>query len=114
MFCGHDDPARLHGETFEALVRESIRNGETPEEGYDIESWVAERVRRHREPKSTPILLKIGGGRWISVAEQRVPASGSSGSAPTSRGSWRPRPSCASRATRRRRPTAPSRSSSPT
>jgi two-component system cell cycle sensor histidine kinase PleC len=76
MFCGHDDPARLHGETFEALVRESIRNGETPEEGYDIESWVAERVRRHREPKSTPILLKIGGGRWISVAEQRVPGVG--------------------------------------
>ena len=76
MFCGHDDPARLRGETFEALVRESVRNGEPPEENFDVESWVAERVRRHREANPSPRLLKIGDGRWVSVAEQRVPGIG--------------------------------------
>jgi PAS domain S-box-containing protein len=76
MFGGQSDPARIRGETYEALVRASIAKGEPPEDGFDTEAWVAERVRRHREANPSPRLLKIGDGRWVSVAEQRVPGIG--------------------------------------
>ena len=76
MFSVQSDPIRIRGETYEALVRASIAMGEPPEEGFDPEAWVAERVRRHREANPSPRLLKIGDGRWVSVAEQRVPGIG--------------------------------------
>jgi len=76
MFTDHGDPARIRGLSFEAMVRSSIARGEPPEPGYDAESWVVERLRRHRESGHEPRLLKIGGNRWISVAEQHVPGVG--------------------------------------
>jgi PAS domain S-box-containing protein len=76
MFTDHGDPARIRGLSFETMVRSSIARGETPDPGYDAESWVLERLRRHREGGHEPRLLKIGGGRWISVAEQHVPGVG--------------------------------------
>jgi PAS domain S-box-containing protein len=79
MFTDHGDPARIRGLSFEAMVRSSIARGEPPEPGYDVESWVAERLRRHREGGHKPRLLKIGGERWISVAEQHVPGVGTVG-----------------------------------
>ena len=76
MFTEHGDPARLQGMTFEALVRQAIKDGEPPEPGFEIETWVAERVRRHQFPSDEPYLMKTGSGRWISVSEQRVPGIG--------------------------------------
>ncbi|MBI3507028.1 MAG: PAS-domain containing protein [Proteobacteria bacterium] len=76
MFTEHGDPARIRGETFEALVRRAIQEGEQPEPGFDAEGWVAERVRRHQSPDAEPYLMKTGSGRWISVSEQRVPGIG--------------------------------------
>ncbi len=76
MFTDHGDPARIQGATFEALVRQAIKDGEPPEPGFDTEAWVAERVRRHQSPDAEPYLMKTGSGRWISVSEQRVPGIG--------------------------------------
>ncbi len=76
MFTDHGDPVRMSGQTYEEVVRASIRAGEPTGEGRDAEAWVAERVRRHRETSSEPVLIKIGGGRWVSVAEQHVPGIG--------------------------------------
>ena len=76
MFTKHGDPARICGQTFEELVRQAIAAGEPPEEGFDAEAWVAERVRRHQSPDAEPYLMQTGSGRWVSVAEQRVPGIG--------------------------------------
>ena len=76
MFTDHGDPMRIVGQSYEDVVRASMRAGEPAGEGRDAESWVAERVRRHRETGGEPVLIKIGGGRWVSVAEQHVPGIG--------------------------------------
>jgi len=76
MFTGHGDPTRICGQTFEALVRQAIAAGEPPEKGFNAETWVAERVRRHQSPDAEPYLMQTGSGRWVSVAEQRVPGIG--------------------------------------
>ncbi|MBI1244928.1 MAG: PAS domain S-box protein [Alphaproteobacteria bacterium] len=76
MFTDHGDPARIVGQTYEEVVRGSIRAGEPPGEDHTPESWVEERVRRHREVSAEPNLIKIGGARWVSVAEQHVPGIG--------------------------------------
>jgi PAS domain S-box-containing protein len=76
MFTGETDPARLQGRTFEELVRMSIARGEPPEPGFTTESWVAERLRRHREGMTGTRLLRIADGRTVSVAERHVPGVG--------------------------------------
>jgi PAS domain S-box-containing protein len=79
MFAGLDDPAAVQGMSFEDLVRLSVARGEPPEPGYDANSWIAERVRRHRARASAPSLLRIAGGRTISVSERHVPGVGQVG-----------------------------------
>jgi PAS domain S-box-containing protein len=79
MFAGERDPARIQGKTFEDLVRMSIARGEPPEPGFTTETWVAERLRRHREGMTGTRLLRIADGRTISVAERLVPGVGTVG-----------------------------------
>jgi PAS domain S-box-containing protein len=76
MFAGIEDPAVIQGMSFEDLVRLSVARGEPPEPGYDAASWIAERLRRHRESNGQPRVLKIAGGRTISVSERHVPGVG--------------------------------------
>ncbi|MBC8792812.1 MAG: hypothetical protein C6Y20_14515 [Tagaea sp. CACIAM 22H2] len=76
MFAGETDPSRLQGRTFEELVRMSIARGEPPEPGFTTETWVAERMRRHREGMTGTRLLRIADGRTVSVAERHVPGVG--------------------------------------
>jgi PAS domain S-box-containing protein len=76
MFAGIDDPAAIQGMTFEDIVRLSVARGEPPEPGYDAASWIAERLRRHREAVGGTRVIKIAGGRTISVSERDVPGVG--------------------------------------
>ncbi len=76
MFAGEADPSRLQGLKFEEVVRMSVARGEPPEPGFTAESWIAERVRRHREGVAGMRLLRIANGRTISVTEGYVPGVG--------------------------------------
>ena len=68
----------IAGMPFEALVRASIAKGEVMEArfGGDVEAWVAERIRRHRNPGPELQVLQLGDGRWLQVSEQRTRSGG--------------------------------------
>lgn len=68
----------IAGISFAELVRSSVAKGEViaPEFNGDVEAWVAERVRAHRNPGLTPRLLQIGGGRWLEVTERPTRSGG--------------------------------------
>ena len=76
IFTTCDDPNQLIGLPFTELVRLSMAKGEPPEPGFEGETWVAERERRHLIANGEPRLLKVGDGRWISTLERRVPGIG--------------------------------------
>src|SRR5215469_268841 len=66
------------GMRFEDIVRLSIAKGEViePQFGGDVEAWVAERVRRHRNPGPETPNLQTAGGRWFQVTERRTQSGG--------------------------------------
>ena len=68
----------IAGMSFEELVRCSIAKGEViPREyAHDVDAWVAERVRRHRNPTGEPSELELGGGRWLQVTERHTKSGG--------------------------------------
>ena len=68
----------LAGMRFEDLVRASLSNGEviSPQHANDIEAWVAERVRDHRNPGPVPRELELGNGRWLQLTEGVTRAGG--------------------------------------
>ena len=76
MFAGLEDPGAIQGMSFEDLVRLSVARGEPIEPGYDVNAWIAERVRRHLECAGGSRLLRIAGGRTIAVSERHVPGVG--------------------------------------
>jgi PAS domain-containing protein len=68
----------IAGMGFEELVRCSIAKGEVipREHVHDVDAWVAERVRRHRNPTGEPSELELGGGRWLQVTERHTKSGG--------------------------------------
>ena len=68
----------IAGMRFEDLVRSSLAKGEVIEPAFqgDVEAWVTERVRRHRNPGPEPRLLLLGDRRWFSVSEQHTASGG--------------------------------------
>jgi diguanylate cyclase (GGDEF)-like protein/PAS domain S-box-containing protein len=68
----------IAGMTFADLVRSSIAKGEVIDRGFagNVEAWVAERVRRHRNPGPKPLELQVTGGCWLQIAERRTKAGG--------------------------------------
>lgn len=59
------------GYTFEAMLRDAIAQGLVPVTSGDVEAFVAERVRAHRQP-GAPILRQMPDGRWRRITEQRL------------------------------------------
>lgn len=59
------------GRTFEAMLRDAVARGLVPLGGVDAETFVAERVRAHRQPGG-PILRQMPDGRWRRITEQRL------------------------------------------
>ena len=64
--------------SFEDLVRTSLAKGEVIEPAWrgDVEAWVAQRIRLHRNPGIEPNLLQLGDGRCMQVNEQRTRSGG--------------------------------------
>ncbi|HKO87699.1 MAG TPA: diguanylate cyclase [Burkholderiales bacterium] len=77
-FTGESDPDELRGLTAEALVRLSIAQGERipPQYGNDVDAWVAERVRHHRNPHGDGFVFQLGDGRWVQAKERRTSEGG--------------------------------------
>jgi diguanylate cyclase (GGDEF)-like protein/PAS domain S-box-containing protein len=68
----------IAGWSFEALVRASLARGEVipPEFANNAEGWVADRIRRHRNPGPEPHEIEVQGGRWLQVSERHTKSGG--------------------------------------
>lgn len=62
------------GRTFEDLLRDRLAKGGKipPEYQGDPKAWIAERLRRHRDPAEGGTLYQLGDGRWYHVGERRT------------------------------------------
>ena len=59
------------GLTFEEIIRMSVDHGFVQDAEGDAEAWIAERVRKHRNPEG-PHTHRRGDGRWILVSERKT------------------------------------------
>jgi len=76
LFFANMTAEQMIGKTFDSLVRFSVAHAhELIEDGFDFESWVAERVRRHHQ-EAASFLLQIG-DRWYQASDHRIPGLGS-------------------------------------
>jgi serine phosphatase RsbU (regulator of sigma subunit) len=58
------------GTPFEDTIRNTRKR--LVDDGLDHETWVAERMRRHRNPNSGQIEQQLTSGRWLQVEERRT------------------------------------------
>ena len=77
-FTAFDRFEDIAGMRFEDLVRSSLAKGEVIEPAFqgNVEAWVTERIRRHRNPGLQPGLLLLGDGRWLEISEQHTRSGG--------------------------------------
>lgn len=68
----------IAGMRFEDIVRSSLAKGEVIEPAFhgNVEAWVAEQVRRHRDPSHPTHTLRLSDGRWLEVTEQHTRSGG--------------------------------------
>nr|WP_298690672.1 PAS-domain containing protein [uncultured Dongia sp.] len=62
------------GCTFEEVVRAFVEHDmpDAKSSTFDRESWIAQRMERHRNPPKEPIEVKWGGERWMRISERRT------------------------------------------
>lgn len=65
------DTETIVGSSFESIIRHAAGLGLIPEAGGRIDSWVAERLARHRDPGG-PKLQHRSDDRWIQINERRM------------------------------------------
>ena len=77
-FTDFDRFEDIAGMRFEDLVRSSLAKGEVMEPAFqgNVEAWVTEQIRRHRNPGPEPRLLQLSNRRWFEVSEQRTASGG--------------------------------------
>lgn len=67
---------QMIGKTFEIMARFSLEHGrEVIESGFDKDSWIAERTRRHHQEQAS-FLLQIGDG-WYQASDHQIAGLGS-------------------------------------
>lgn len=73
----HDDEADAiaPGMTFEEVLRKSAESGRIQPPDQDLESWIEDRLARHRNP-GAPYAYQRGDGRWILVSERKTQEGG--------------------------------------
>ena len=64
--------ATCPGTPFEEHVRAALAAGLYPQAAGREDEWLADRLRRHREPDG-PILMERQDGRWLQINEYRLP-----------------------------------------
>ncbi len=70
-------PAMHIGASFESIVRYSLQQGEILDAGQshaEQETWLRDRMQRHRHPKAEPSLQRLSDGRWLQVRERVSPS----------------------------------------
>jgi len=71
-------PAVEVGTRFEDLLRYGLARGQYPEAVGREESWLAERLGRHREPAG-PDIQQLPANRWLRIDERRTASDGIAG-----------------------------------
>jgi diguanylate cyclase (GGDEF)-like protein/PAS domain S-box-containing protein len=74
-FLGDTVPIVPGKTTFETLARAAVESGKILVPGGDLEAWIAERLRRHRDP-AEPFEVRLPGGRWLEIRERRTAEGG--------------------------------------
>ena len=71
--------SRLHpGTTFEEILRSVVAHEEIPEAVGREGTWLADRLRRHREAEGA-FEQRLGDGRWLLITERRMRNGGTAG-----------------------------------
>ncbi|WP_374302732.1 PAS-domain containing protein [Ferrovibrio sp.] len=60
------------GMHFEDMLRQGVANGTFGPDAKDPESWIAERLKQHRNPAGIALERQTPDGRWLLVHEQRT------------------------------------------
>jgi integral membrane sensor domain MASE1 len=71
-------PLFVPGARFEDIIRGGIALGQHPEARGREEEWIAERLRRHRQPDQ-PFEQHLGDERWEKISERRTSDGGTVG-----------------------------------
>ena len=71
----HSGRAPETGNTFEEFIREIVDAGLATDAVNNEAAWLAERLRRHREP-GKPFEVRRADGRWLMIREERLPDGG--------------------------------------
>jgi signal transduction histidine kinase len=61
------------------LIRAQAESGFIPEARGRVEEWIAERMRRHRDPRGFDVVRLYGDGRWIRIIERPTSDGGTIG-----------------------------------
>ena len=64
------------GVTFETIIRESVERGLIPEAKNDPDTWVAERIERHKNPGGSAYEQERLDGQWLRIDERRTASGG--------------------------------------
>ena len=70
LFASHVDVMEP-GTTFEKIIRTAVERGQIEDMNGDPETWVAERIAKHKSANGTHIQHRSD-GRWIRVSERRT------------------------------------------
>jgi PAS domain S-box-containing protein len=61
------------GRKFEEIVRAfAYHDMPVDDPNFDRETWIAQRMERHRNPPELPIEVQWSGGRWMRISERRT------------------------------------------
>ena len=72
----HDSGSAVRiGDTFEGIVRRAVTEGLIPAAQEDPETWIAERIAKHRDP-GEPVVIERNDGRWFQISELKTRDSG--------------------------------------
>jgi PAS domain S-box-containing protein len=61
------------------LIRAQAASGFVPEASGRVEEWLADRMRRHRDPRGFDVVRLYGDGRWVRIIERPTSDGGTIG-----------------------------------
>ena len=71
LLHGNDASIMNPGTKFEMVIRQAAKRGLIADAQDNLESWLAERMRRHKNP-GQPHVQRYSSGRWIQVSERKT------------------------------------------
>lgn len=65
----------VNGVTFETIIRQSVEHGLIPEAEHDNETWVLDRIERHKNPGTAYEQERLD-GQWLRIDERQTASGG--------------------------------------